>query len=389
MNKTRLLPFALFLVLPGLSVSAAELTVTAVNKLQLARASQTIEIAGKDLKSLGDDLTRIHVKDASGAELLCQAVDSDYDTYHRPDMIIFQSDFAPGETRTFKLSTGAKQIYKKEQFKAFGRFIRERFDDFAWENDRIAHRTYGKALETWEGEPLSSSTIDVWSKRTSRMVLSDWYMGDDYHADHGEGADFYSAGPSRGNGGSGLWADERLWVSRNFVESRVLANGPIRVMFELVYEPFNVNGISVSEIKRVSLDGGQQLDHYTSTYKAFTRPGQAVTLTGAIGLKKTSGDQKELNAGKGWLAKWEKVEKNAGNQGLAIVIDPKHLEKESEDRLNALVITKPLLNNTLTYWAGFCWDRAGQLTSFEAWTKYVDEFAQGIASPIEVSIASQ
>ena len=35
-------------------------------------------------------------------------------------------------------------------------------------------------------------------------------MVDDYHRDTGEGADFYSAGKSRGCGGSGLWRDGKL-----------------------------------------------------------------------------------------------------------------------------------------------------------------------------------
>jgi len=40
-------------------------------------------------------------------------------------------------------------VYTKGQFRAYGRFVRERFDDFRWENDRIAHRMYAKALETY------------------------------------------------------------------------------------------------------------------------------------------------------------------------------------------------------------------------------------------------
>ena len=51
-------------------------TVTAVNKLQIARPGQTIELSAKDLGALGEkDVTKIHVKDATGKELLCQAVD--------------------------------------------------------------------------------------------------------------------------------------------------------------------------------------------------------------------------------------------------------------------------------------------------------------------------
>lgn len=386
MIKHNLLPYALCLGTLA-TAPAAELTVTAVNKLQLARASQTLEIPGQDLAPLGNDLTRIHVRDESGNLVLSQAVDTDFDAYRTPDIIIFQADFAPGQTKKFTLSQGNKHVYRLEQFKAFGRFNRERFDDFAWENDRIAHRTYGKALETWDGEPLSSSTIDIWSKRAARMVLNDWYLADDYHTDHGEGADFYSAGLSRGNGGSGLWADERLWVSRNFAHSRVLANGPIRVMFELVYEPFNVNGISVSEVKRVSLDAGHQLDRYTSTYKPFTRPNQPVTLTAAAGLKKVSGEQLDSNAERGWLLKWERVEKNAGNQGVALVALPATVQKVANDALNHLLVLSTTSSNTVTYYAGFCWDRAGQFTTPDAWKKYIEEFSQGLTSPIETTVS--
>jgi pectinesterase len=149
MRKTTFLPLALILVSSGACSAAGPLTVKAVNKLPLARTSETIELSAKDLASVGEDLERLHVKDAAGKEVLCQAVDSDYDAYHKPDLLIFQADFAPGETKSFSVTLGSKHIYSKEQYKAFGRFVRERFDDFAWENDRIAHRTYGRALETW------------------------------------------------------------------------------------------------------------------------------------------------------------------------------------------------------------------------------------------------
>jgi hypothetical protein len=152
-----------------------QLTVTAVNKLRIARPSETIELTAQVLASLGEkDLTKIHVRDASGKDVLAQAVDTDYDDYHKPDVLIFQADFAPNETKTFTVTAGKKREYKKEDFRAYGRFVRERFDDFAWENDRIAHRTYGKALITWKGEPLTSSAIDIWSKRTEKLVINEW-----------------------------------------------------------------------------------------------------------------------------------------------------------------------------------------------------------------------
>ncbi|MES2920828.1 MAG: DUF4861 family protein [Verrucomicrobiota bacterium] len=364
--------------------AAAQIDVRAVNKLPLARASQTIEIPAKDLAALeAKNLNLIHVKDSAGKELLCQAIDNDGDALRTFDAVLFQADFSPGETKTFTVTVGAKQVYQKEQYKAFGRFVRERFDDFAWENDRIAHRTYGKALETWQGEPLISSTIDIWSKRVPRMVISDWYLADDYHVDHGEGADFYSAGLSRGCGASGLWAGDKLWTSKNFISTNVLANGPIRVLFELEYAPFDVNGVSVSETKRVSLDGGQQFDRFEDRYKPAAGN---LTLTAAIGLKKVAGEKVESDAAQGWLVKWEKMEKGAGNQGLAVITRPQDFDKQVEDKLNQLVLAKVAATHTATYWAGFCWDKAGRFTDADAWKQHVGEFAQGLASPIEVTV---
>ncbi|MEO7100116.1 MAG: DUF4861 family protein [Luteolibacter sp.] len=381
--KFKTIARAAFVAFPSFC-TAAPLAIEAINPLPLARTSQTIELSAKDLAPLGaKDLNLVHIKDSAGKEVLCQAIDNDGDELRQFDAVIFQSDFAPGEHKTFSASVGGKQVFSKEQYKAFGRFVRERFDDFTWENDRIAHRTYGKALETWKGEPLTSSTIDIWSKRTPRMVINDWYLADDYHVDHGEGADYFSAGKSRGCGGNGVWSDGKLWVSNNFTDSRVLANGPIRVMFELDYAPYPVGDGSVNETKRITLDAGQQLDHFQSFYKSSSGK---LPVACAIGLKKTAGEKVEVNAEKGWLVKWEKMEKNAGNQGLAVITDPKAFEEQTADDLNQLVVEKLGADNSASYWAGFCWDKYGGLTTSVAWKTYVDEFTQALAAPIQVTV---
>ena len=369
------------LALPVIS-RAATLDVTASNPLDLARSHETLEIAAADLARLGEaDLTKIHVRDAKGTDLVCQAIDLDGDELRKPDAVIFQADFAAGETRRFTVSSGPKQVFKKEQYKAFGRFVRERFDDFTWENDKVAHRTYGKALETWKGEPLTSSTIDVWSKRTPRMVINDWYLADDYHVDHGEGADFYSAGLSRGCGGSGLWADGKLWTSANFVNSKVLANGPLRVLFELEYAPYPVGGASVSETKRISLDAGSQFNRFVSRYRFSGAPATAT----AIGLKKVAGE--DVQSGDGcWLAKWEPVEKRAGHQGLAVVVNPRDFDQITTDTLNHLVVLNPTNTCTATWWAGSCWDKAGEITHAKAWRDHVANHARKLAAPIRITV---
>ncbi|HJU93671.1 MAG TPA: DUF4861 family protein [Pyrinomonadaceae bacterium] len=363
------------------TTAQTQLTITATNRLKVVRQNETIELTAQALAALAEkDLMKLHVFDSSGKEILSQAVDTDYDDYHKPDILIFQADFAPNETKTFTVTAGKKREYTKDDFRAYGRFVRERFDDFAWENDRIGHRTYGTALRTWKGEPLTSSAIDIWSKRTSKLVINDWYMVDNYHIDLGEGVDAYSAGPTRGCGGSGIWANEQLYIPTNFVDSRVLTNGPIRVMFELVYEPFDANGTQVSEVLRVSLDAGSQLNHFQGYYQASS------PLAVAVGLKKVKEEQKQFNAERGWLTIWEPMDKNLGMQGLAVVVNPNDVDKLAEDKLNHLVVLKPRSTFPVSYWAGFAWDRAEKITSAEGWKQYVDHFAQRLRSPIEVTV---
>jgi len=373
------------------SPAFADVTVKAANRLDFERPSQTIEISGKDLASLDvKDLNLVHVKDDAGKELMAQSVDTDFDDFHRADIVIFQADFKPKESKSFTLSAGKKQVYKAEDFKAFGRFNRERFDDYAWENDRVAHRTYGTALRTWKGEPLTSSTIDIWSKRTPKMVTDKWYMHADYHTDHGEGADFYSAGPTGGCGASGVWANGKVIWPANYVMSRTLAAGPIRVLFELDYDAFDAAGNKVAAMRRTQLDAGQNLNHIVMTYKP---QGGAQELTAAIGLKKTAVEKgvaehgKDFNKEHGWLTKFEDVEKKAGKQGLAVIVDdPKLIQQQVEDERNQLLVVKLSADGRLSYRTGFFWDKAEQLRDYDAWKTYVDQQAQGIASPIEVTV---
>ena len=106
-----------------------------------------------------------------------------------------------------------------------------------------------------------------------------------------------------------------------------------------------------------------------------------------MGLKKVKGERKDFNAARGWLSVWEPMEKNLGMQGVAAIVNPKELDRQAEDAQNDLVVLKAGAQQPASYWAGFAWDRAGEITTAEAWKKYVDEFAQGLLSPIEVSVS--
>jgi hypothetical protein len=158
-------------------------------------------------------------------------------------------------------------------------------------------------------------------------------------------------------------------------------------MFELTYEPFDVNGTKVSEVRRISLDAGQNLDHYQVAYK----PERSTALTVGIGIKKKDVTQTVAKVSRCSFTTWEQLREDKleeSHLGQVIVLDPKLLVKTAEDKLNYLLIANASKNNTIAYWAGFGWDKSGQFTDYEAWKTYADQFSQGALSPIEVSVST-
>ena len=354
--------------------------ITVSNPSAIPRPNETVELSAAEiLRAVPAPSTRhIHITDETGRDLITQSIDMTGDGV--PDLLIFQADLGSAESRTFTLKAGKPQYPDKDQFRAYGRFVRERFDDFAWENDRIAHRMYGQALETWQREPLTSSAVDIWCKRVRRLIINDWYMVDDYHEDQGEGADFYSAGKSRGCGGTGLWNSGKLIVSRNFIDSRVIASGPIRVVFELTFPPVDLEGAKVAEIKRVSLDAGHFLNHFESTYLTDSQR----ALTFAAGIKKSPDSMVHFSPEDGWMSTWEPVKGDNGFIGCGIIVPPGQTAERADADGNYLVLMKSREGTPAAYYAGFCWDRSGDFATLAEWERYLKETRVRLSYPLRI-----
>ena len=147
------------------ALSAEQFTLTASHTLPIARPAEMIAVPlSRVVQALpGAQPRKLAVKDSAG-RLLPYQVTADGE-------LLFQHDFAAGErSATFTVEKTAADA-PAFPVKTFARFVPERLDDFAWENDRVAHRMYGAALETWQKEPLTSSTVDVWLKRTRRLIV--------------------------------------------------------------------------------------------------------------------------------------------------------------------------------------------------------------------------
>ncbi len=385
--------------------SAERLTVTVTHDLAIARPSETITIPWAEVNRAlpGALLQKIAVKDAAGrtvpyqvTNVAPQAKDPRNEGIAYGELI-FQHDFAAGEKSasfTIEKIEGVAPVFPT---RAFARLVPERLDDFAWENDKVAHRTYGPALAApapsgVTKEVLVTSGLDVWSKRVSYPIVDRWYNKghDHYHTDQGEGMDMYQVGPSRGCGGTGVWDGSTLHVGRNFSSARVIANGPIRAIFELTYDTWAANGFYVSETKRFIVDAGHQLDRIESTFAAT---GNRNEVTVGIGLHKNPADRGQDPAidvirveAEGVLAQWV-AQKTNDSLGTAVIV-PAGLAGFAEDDRNLLALAPAEPGKPLVYYAGAAWSRAGEITSKQAWVDYLTAMAARVRSPVKVTLST-
>jgi len=366
------------------------LRVTAENTLNIPRASETITLQFKELQKhlKSPAAERIVVREhPSGERIASQVIDIDLDG--TADELIFQADFKAKESKDFSVEVSEDPLRKAFKSKVFGRFVPERKDDFAWENDRIAFRMYGPELQRTKVHGLTSSGIDVWCKRVDYLIIDKWYkMGDDYyHEDRGEGADFYSTGPGRGCGGTGIWQDGKLYVSENYVSWKVIANGPVRTIFELTYKPWDVEGQKISEVKRIILDAGQNLNRFESTFNTSDKEKE---ITFAVGIAKHEETAiVSLNKKAGISRVWEPMKKGAGSLGCGVVVEPTKVVDIVEADEQVFLIAKATPGKSAAYYAGAGWSKSGDFTNVLDWDDYLKQFAQRLQSPLKITLISQ
>ncbi|MBL9214743.1 MAG: DUF4861 domain-containing protein [Opitutaceae bacterium] len=391
--------------LPAAALAGDRLTVTVSHDLDEARPSETITVPWAEVARAvpGALLQRLTVKDAAGRALPYQVTNVAPQAKDPHNLgvaygeLIFQHSFAAGERAAAFVVERSDTVAPVFPVRAYARHVPERLDDFAWENDRIAHRTYGPALaapaEPGSGkEVLVTSGLDVWCKRVSYPIVDRWYNKghDHYHQDEGEGMDMYQVGPSRGCGGTGIWDGRTLAVGRNFRSWRILANGPIRATFELTYDAWDAGGRQVAEVKRFTVDAGHNLDRIDSTFTVTA--GDPGPLTVAVGLNRNPADRGQeprIEVGRvaadGSLTQWI-VQKTNGELGTAVIL-PDGFVGYAEDERNLLALARADSGRPLRYYAGAGWSRAGEFTTREAWEAYVAAFARRLRSPVRITLA--
>jgi unsaturated rhamnogalacturonyl hydrolase len=326
--------------------------------------------------------------------------------------LIFQVDLAPNETRTFYiLNASVLAATPPPIIKTFARYVPERYDDFAWESDRIAHRAYGLALI--KAENTISSAPDVWIKKDRGLIVDTMYATKHYHEDNGSFMDDYRVGHSRGCGGVGIWDGQKLYTSSNYRNWKLITTGPIRSEFELTYDAWDAgNGRMVSETKRYSIDAGSWFTKAESTFSSDDKS----PLTVGVGLAERAcpTNREEFFArdlDEGWLTYWQPEDKPKGVIADAIVLAkgsvleftnnapalpaskihanvPQPTHEGYPPIRDQLAITKAEVGQPLMYYFGACWDRSGDFTNHVQWENYVKRFAERRDQPLQVTVGN-
>jgi hypothetical protein len=244
-----------------------------------------------------------------------------------------------------------------------------RYDDLLWENDRTAHRIYGHALEA--AEPPSGSGIDSWGKNVVWPFADRQLRTGDQHAYHGEGLDFYNVGTSRGAGGLGIWHDNKLWTSRNFVRHRILKSGEKVADFDVEYAPWPVDvDRKVWETRRFTLPLGTHFTRLVSTISSD----KSDPLIVGIGIgKRTTGADGSLTVDRqrGLLSWWGPDNAEHGGMAIAIRVDPAIITEVRQDADNHLVLVKVTPGKPFVYYSGSAWSRGmGEFRTKAAWDSY-------------------
>jgi hypothetical protein len=367
-----------------LSCSTKDVKITIENPADFDRMTELAEIPIDSVKGkikVSDSL--VYIVQTEAGEVIPSQV-----TYDRK--IIFQPQLKANETKSFIIVTGEAKDFES---KTYGRFITERKDDFAWENDRVAFRIYGPALVEIDGP---SNGIDIWYKRTNSLIIDKWYKDDlagvaSYHDDHGEGLDNYDVKRSLGAGAMAPYVDNKLWLNENFVSEELLDNGPLRTTFKLVYKNLDVNGISIPENRTISLDAGSQL---SKVIQAYTIKEPMSVAAGIV--KREKGDSVITSLEKGYIVYAEpETDKASGvylglvfPQGLTEskldtydVLNPKTNKQNTYSHVLGVTIQQP--NIPVTYYTGYGWSEFGfpAVADFE---KYIQNFAEGLKQPLKI-----
>ena len=408
MKKYFSLPLLALLAACGPKQST-DFTVTVTNDLSFDRAEMVevpISEVAKKVQLIDEE--QYIVLDAEGNQVAYQIT---YD-----DNLLFPVNVKAGDKAVYTVAVG--EPIEAEPL-VYGRHYPERVDDIAWENDRTAYRAYGPALQA-KGERAFG--YDAWVKRVPGLVVEQRYANElnpdtqaeiarlrkerkydeanelyhsvSYHVDHGNGLDCYKVGPTLGCGTAALMQGDAILYPYCWKEYEILENGPLRFTVKLTYNPLVVGKDTVIETRTISLAQGSQLNKTVVSYAGLTKA--APVATGLV-IHPENPTAYVLEGDKGYIAYADLTDNVNNGNGIIYVgaVMPEKVteakaqmfaDKEAKERGasgHVLAISNYKPETEYTYYWGSGWSKYG-FDSMEAWTTYLDRYAQSVRKPLKV-----
>ena len=406
-----------FSTLPLLALLAAcgpkqstDFTVTVTNDLSFDRAEMVevpISEVAKKVQLIDEE--QYIVLDAEGNQVAYQIT---YD-----DNLLFPVNVKAGDKAVYTVAVG--EPIEAEPL-VYGRHYPERVDDIAWENDRTAYRAYGPALQA-KGERAFG--YDAWVKRVPGLVVEQRYANElnpdtqaeiarlrkerkydeanelyhsvSYHVDHGNGLDCYKVGPTLGCGTAALMQGDAILYPYCWKEYEILENGPLRFTVKLTYNPLVVGKDTVVETRTISLAQGSQLNKTVVSYAGLSKA--APVATGLV-IHPENPTAYVLEGDKGYIAYADLTDNVNNGNGIIYVgaVIPEKVteakaqmfaDKEAKERGasgHVLAISNYKPDTEYAYYWGSGWSKYG-FDSMEAWTTYLDRYAQSVRNPLKVA----
>ncbi|GAL67170.1 DUF4861 domain-containing protein [Jejuia pallidilutea] len=371
--------------------STTQQIITVTNNLNVSRSFETVEINKTDIKlEEGQTFESLSIKDLStNTVLVSQFVDVDNDG--NADVLLFQPEINANSEKQFQLLQVEASSKPEVAEHCYSRFVPERTDDYAWENNKVAFRTYGPTAQKMVEEGVQggtlSSGIDAWLKRVEYPIINKWYKNEQekpgaYHIDSGEGLDNFHVGVSRGVGGIAVKVDTTYYTSKNFTSWKTITTGPIRTSFVLEYANWDANGQTITETKHISLDYGSNFSRFEIELTGTDAIYAGLTLHEKDGIP-------TQNESLGYISYWEPHFDS--ELGTAIIVPNNNMisselfDTPVKDWSNLFAKIK-VNSGKAIYYAGFGWKKAKEITSKEAWEKHIEAFALKVNNPLKVTI---
>lgn len=367
--------FLLAFILPIITIAQTKTTVTIKNNSALERKETVVTIKWATLLNTYPQIDTTNFVVINGNTKKQIAYQLEHKGTTAIQNLLVQVDLKAKSTLTLLIQKGKPEPFTA---KTYARYVPERLDDFAWENDKIAFRAYGKALEKTEGDAYG---YDVWVKRTDKMILNDRYKRNEYHIDHGDGLDYYHVGYTLGAGNMAPFVNDTIRYSANYHQWKMLDNGPLRSTFQLTFDTWNAGGIKVKASKIISIDAGSQLNRIENNY-TFDGNKPLPVVVGIIRREKPG--VISLNEQQGVMGYWEPTEKEGTTGVGSILTTPVSTMWVNKTQ----ILAKTTVNNNepIVYYSGAAWDKAGKITNSKQWFDYLNHFYQELQNPLIVSI---